>query len=140
MRRARSGAAIAGLLASAGFVACISAPARDWCALWGRPDPPTPNCLGYRAVEAYLEALQAEIRPHFALPPGYDEDGVVEVRFVIAVDGSLTDRCVSRSTHRALARNAIAALDAAAPFPPLSTYARCLAGAEITRHVRTAEK
>jgi hypothetical protein len=131
---------VAVLLAAAGLTGCISAPVADWCAPFGRPDPPTPTCLDYRAVESYLEALQREIRPHFALPPGYNEDGLVEVRFVIALDGSLADRCVSRSTHRGLARNAIAVLDAAAPFPPLPTYARCLAGAEITRHVRTVER
>jgi hypothetical protein len=130
----------AALFAATGVVGCVNAPAGDWCAPVGRPDPPTLPCLRYRAVEAYLEALQAEIRPHFELPPGYNADGLVEVRFVIELDGSLTDRCVSRSTDTALARNAIAALDAAAPFPPLSAYARCLAGAEITRHVRTVEK
>jgi hypothetical protein len=128
------------LLATAGLTGCINAPAGDWCAPWGRPDPPTPACLNYQAVESYLAALKLEIRPHFELPPGHNADGLVEVRFVIAPDGSLADRCVSRSTDIALARNAIAALDAAAPFPPLSTYARCLAGAEITRHVFTVEK
>jgi hypothetical protein len=49
---------------------------------------------------------------------------------------AVAERCVSRSSDSLLAKSA---LDAASPFPPMPRLARCIAGAEIVRHVYSAE-
>jgi len=129
------------LLALAGvFVGgCANAPFGDWCPLSGHPEPIDSNCLRRYEVERYLVQLDKAVHRAWKLPPSFNEDAYVQVRFVLTREGSVADSCISRSSESRLAESTLEVLDAASPFPPIPHLARCIAGAEIVRNVYTAQ-
>ena len=86
-----------------------------------------------------LNDLHSHVGPLLRRPPGFNEDGYVEVRFVFNLDGSVADRCIMRSSDRRLARSVLEALDSVS-FPPISHRARCVAGSEIRRVLQTVAR
>lgn len=129
-----------GLLAVAGVLAvgCVNAPFADWCPLAGHPEPIDANCLRRREAERYLIQVDEAVHRAWKLPPDFNEEAYVQVRFVLTREGAVADRCIARSSDSRLARSTLDALDAAAPFPPIPRLASCIAGAEIVRHVHSA--
>ena len=121
------------------MLSCVNAPVGDTCLLRGRAEPIDRNCLRIHAVETYLMDLQRHVGPVLRLPPNFNEDGYVEVRFVLNRAGSVSDRCITRSSDRQLSRSVLEALDSVS-FPPIPHYARCIAGFEIRRELSTVKR
>jgi len=129
------------LLALSGVLvgSCVNVPFGRWCPLSGHPEPIDANCLRRHDVERYLIQLDQAVHQAWKLPADFNEDAYVQVRFVLTLEGTVSDSCISRSSNSQLAKSTLEALDAASPFPPIPHLARCIAGKEIVRHVYSAE-
>ncbi len=90
------------------------------------------ECLDRPEVRAYLDQVQKRTLDRWILPPGIQADNKVTLRFQLDVAGSAISVSLVRASDNALGASAVDALNAAAPFPPLPSRARCLARVPIT--------
>lgn len=101
-----------------------------WCPSLEEPALPA-SCRGEAAARALKEEIRQKVLSRWSLPPiAYGGERVI-VRFRIAAEGALAERCVLGATSPTAAQTALAAFDAAFPVPALRGGAACLAGAPV---------
>lgn len=90
------------------------------------------QCFEKPEVQSYLNSVQQRTLDRWILPPGIDADQNVTLRFKLDVAGSASSVSLVRASDNALGASAVDALNAASPFPPLPSAARCLVQVPIT--------
>ena len=78
-------------------------------------------------MAAYTEQIKTRVYARWVVPPDVPKNQLVKLRFVLEAGGSLTKVEVVSASDRALGANAMEALRAAAPFPPMPQRVRCIA-------------
>ncbi|MDJ0852239.1 MAG: energy transducer TonB [Myxococcota bacterium] len=90
------------------------------------------QCFQRPEVQRYISSVQERTLDRWILPPGVRADQKVTLRFKLDVAGSAQSVSLVRASDNALGASAVDALNAASPFPPLPTAARCLVQVPIT--------
>jgi TonB family protein len=90
------------------------------------------DCLTRPEVLSYTEQIRTRVYARWVVPPEVPRNQQVKLRFVLEPGGSLTRVEVLQASDRTLGANAMEALRAAAPFPPMPERVRCLARHNLT--------
>jgi TonB family protein len=90
------------------------------------------DCLSRPEVLAYTEQIRTRVYARWVVPPDVPRNQQVKLRFVLEPGGSLTKVEVLQASDRGLGANAMEALRAASPFPPMPERVRCLAAHNLT--------
>lgn len=95
--------------------------------LFGRDVPPEVKaCLAQPEVQDYIEAMRKDVVETWELPEGADPSQSVEIVFSLREDGHLKGAMIDDAATQEIEDSALAALEAAAPFPPLTGPVACL--------------
>jgi hypothetical protein len=88
-------------------------------------------CLERPASAAYLEAVKQRIFDAWELPGGLRSDQELELLLALGATGDLYLAIVPDAGRSDLEESALAALEAAKPYPPLPPEADCLRGSKF---------
>ena len=94
----------------------------------GRLVEPQPECLARVEAQDYLHQVRLAIARQWQLPLDSARDQTVVLRLRIAESGRLLEVTASAGAESPIAASALEAVNRAAPFPPMSSDARCLDG------------
>jgi TonB family protein len=83
-------------------------------------------CLARPEAAAYAEAVKRQVARTWQVPAGAAESGEVTVLLSIDPSGALRLAIAPRAGRPGLEESALAAVRAAAPFPPMQGPAACL--------------
>jgi hypothetical protein len=103
----------------------------------GRLVHPQPGeCLAKVEAREYFYEVKRAIFQQWELPAGVAPDQTVNLRLRIAESGELLDATLAAGADSRLAASALEAVRRAAPFPRMSSEARCLDGTEVDASFR----
>jgi len=97
---------------------------------WPTPDAAARACLERPEARAYLKSASDRVLAKWQLPEGTKADHRVVLGFVLNEQGRPVRVAVFEASDPDLARSAMRAFDAAAPFP-IPPGAECVAGVPI---------
>jgi hypothetical protein len=86
------------------------------------------ECLEKVEARRYFDEVKHSIFWHWDLPAGLAPGQTVDILIRIAESGDLLEATLAAAEESALAASALEAVRRAAPFPPMPSEARCLAG------------
>jgi hypothetical protein len=93
-----------------------------------------------KAVQQYLAGVKELILEHWEFPPSMAPNQKVHIVFSIRENGELGGYLVPDALTQEIEDSALAAIEAAAPFPPLPSGAACLSlvpiGADFSNPLR----
>jgi TonB family protein len=116
----------------------------------GRPEDPLAEepeltreqaaCLARPEVVEHLEAVKERILAAWELPPGLRRPS--EITLLIRIDGGgeIVSAAVLDAGSSALEESALAAVEAARPYPPLPAEAECLRGGHLRASFRNQSR
>jgi hypothetical protein len=103
----------------------------------GRLVHPQPGeCLAKVEAREYFYEVKRAIFKQWELPAGSAPDQTVDLRLRIAESGELLEAALAAGADSQLAASALEAVRRAAPFPRMSSEARCLDGIEVMASFR----
>jgi len=94
------------------------------------------ECTARPEVQEYLKQVRDRTFARWVLPPEISANQEVTLRFSLDAAGSAVRVDLVEADNDALGHSAVQALRSAAPFPPMSEAARCLARRPITATFR----
>jgi hypothetical protein len=88
--------------------------------------PEVEQCMRREAVRQYLADVEERVMEAWELPAGVAPNQKIKVIFSIRESGQLGGYLVPDAHRQDIEESALAAIQAAAPFPPLSRATACL--------------
>ncbi len=119
-------------------VACAEARPPDPFLQSGELPPEGKQCVQREDVQQYLVRVKQLILDHWEFPPGVAANQSVSIVFFIGETGELGGAIVPNALTQEIEDSALAAIHAAAPFPPLSGETACLSAIPIWASFATA--